>query len=216
MMRALQFGHGSSAVETRTSTADCLPLRRFNSATALQPWKPHCSWWMSAGRRRASIRPRLFSRGNPNSFALLPIQLKRFNSATALQPWKPQSARTASNSSQGASIRPRLFSRGNGDGVSHERHGRLASIRPRLFSRGNAISEGPELGAVQAASIRPRLFSRGNQENAGATGPARPLQFGHGSSAVETATHHGGPAPPPWLQFGHGSSAVETRSANTA
>ena len=37
----LQFGHGSSAVETRAASRLAgVRLERFNSATALQPWKP--------------------------------------------------------------------------------------------------------------------------------------------------------------------------------
>ena len=59
----LQFGHGSSAVETRAFRASPIPRACFNSATALQPWK----LLQSAENRpkyKASIRPRLFSRGN--------------------------------------------------------------------------------------------------------------------------------------------------------
>ena len=136
----LQFGHGSSAVET---WAGALPIgaRRcsFNSATALQPWKPRTAQKCSVPYHVASIRPRLFSRGNPvptklsssvvirfNSATALqpwklpanyrepPDQAHRFNSATALQPWKRQLRSARRDACARASIRPRLFSRGNG------------------------------------------------------------------------------------------------------
>ena len=59
----LQFGHGGEAVET-PSGAPCSRVRsRFNSATAVKPWK-----------RVESPRG---DRAN-----------RRFNSATAVKPWK--------------------------------------------------------------------------------------------------------------------------------
>ena len=60
----LQFGHGTEAVENAASGSDLgRGGGRFNSATALRPWKTQC-----AGEHES----------NP----------KRFNSATALRPWK--------------------------------------------------------------------------------------------------------------------------------
>ena len=62
------------------------------------------------------------------------------------------------------------------------------------------------------ASIRPRLFSRGNARDAPwMRGTGIRLQFGHGSSAVETELRAVDPFRAGRLQFGHGSSAVETR-----
>ena len=190
---ALQFGHGSSAVETsiRGSEGPCSDC--FNSATALQPWKP----------RRTLVLRQL-------------IQY-RFNSATALQPWKPSHGRSRVTGQGPASIRPRLFSRGNLPYVAESVERGNASIRPRLFSRGNSTECLPRIwasalqfghgssavetptitlggAAMREASIRPRLFSRGNAaRQVGRPPAARVLQFGHGSSAVETTLGRSSP-----------------------
>ena len=111
----------------------------------------------------ASIRPRLFSRGNHSIPARLTHKGDRFNSATALQPWK-----------------------------------RCEPQVPRPLAR--------------RASIRPRLFSRGNLNRGLQAGGQGALQFGHGSSAVETLHCRNRAGAPFGLQFGHGSSAVETRT----
>ena len=39
LAETLQFGHGSSAVETKELERELGRVRSFNSATALQPWK---------------------------------------------------------------------------------------------------------------------------------------------------------------------------------
>ena len=84
-----------------------------------------------------------------------------------------------------------------------------ASIRPRLFSRGNrGVQRSVRPGGP--ASIRPRLFSRGNEAGAGREFALGMLQFGHGSSAVETYAKAKAEIMSRPLQFGHGSSAVET------
>ena len=36
----LQFGHGGEAVETEEDGGADSPLLRFNSATAVKPWRP--------------------------------------------------------------------------------------------------------------------------------------------------------------------------------
>ena len=235
----------------------------------------------------ASIRPRLFSRGNHSIPARLTHKGDRFNSATALQPWKRCEPQVPRPLARRASIRPRLFSRGNIDISYRPVFMAFASIRPRLFSRGNnpqngwrdccprcfnsatalqpwKLGDDTDLGmSIGGASIRPRLFSRGNSSAAqwstktprcfnSATalqpwkqgrahlskGVCRMLQFGHGSSAVETgrwfrqSPHRSSasirprlfsrgnaqhlplePAHVRRLQFGHGSSAVETVAA---
>ena len=84
----------------------------FNSATAFQPWKPDglhvrgvMMRWLQFGHGfsavetllavlptlhtiAASIRPRLFSRGNVAAGLVFLSVYHRFNSATAFQPWK--------------------------------------------------------------------------------------------------------------------------------
>ena len=156
----------------------------FNSATALQPWK-HGERMDNRSVDIASIRPRLFSRGNSTIRWTVSVRSStRFNSATALQPWKPGRL-FGRYRRRYASIRPRLFSRGNSVPIPSLPTSCSASIRPRLFSRGNTVSPEPHpaysrrfnsatalqpwkqrvgLGPRRSAraSIRPRLFSRGN------------------------------------------------------
>ena len=134
----------------------------------------------------ASIRPRLFSRGNnaARSACLSLAWLQFGHGSSAVETWRLP--RAAPPRSRAASIRPRLFSRGNqriDDGTLKSLR---ASIRPRLFSRGN-------IRATSTTSTRPPCFN-----SATALQPWKPvivlaigpqqtmLQFGHGSSAVET------------------------------
>ena len=106
---------------------------------------------------RASIRPRLLSRGDDH---------------------RPDDC----DDRRKASIRPRLLSRG--DAARNGMHGEfvVASIRPRLLSRGDSYSW-VGLGHCQCAraSIRPRLLSRGDVPST-VTPPitSLTLQFGHG------------------------------------
>ncbi len=110
--------------------------RRFNGATALQPWKRDDR--RELGRvRLASMEPRPCSRGNPpgatGHVPLAPASMeprpcsrgntssrtrgtrspRRFNGATALQPWKPGHRERAPSLPLQASMEPRPCSRGN-------------------------------------------------------------------------------------------------------
>ena len=213
----LQFGHGSSAVETKSKVRSRLSRFRFNSATALQPWKH--SWaesaapqstWLQFGHGSSAVEtgtPRArtnstFSRFNsatalqPWKPQLRPCSLGRswrFNSATALQPWKPQPI-YCHGAHASASIRPRLFSRGN-EPTREPQSGKDAcfnsatALQPwKLLAQEGATAD------QWAASIRPRLFSRGNWERDRSNAAyVAELQFGHGSSAVETWYSMNGP-----------------------
>ncbi len=162
-------------------------MQSFNSATTFQPWKLETLRAERVAKLAASIRPRLFSRGNfsspdvPANPAMASIRprlfsrgnkndsparrpfLQCFNSATTFQPWKHDGKKRFSCNQALASIRPRLFSRGNDQQEADNAHQLImASIRPRLFSRGNKQKIRFSLPEYHA-SIRPRLFSRGNQ-----------------------------------------------------
>ena len=207
----LQFGHGTSAVETAASAgASGEGWDRFNSATAHRPWK-------RSGRQpiarplQASIRPRHIGRGN-----LMKIDPDRADFALA-------------------SIRPRHIGRGNQrqDGQDAGRrelqfgHGTsavetrfdllfdgwlaLASIRPRHIGRGNtgevAAHQGGRSGFNSATAHRPwkpRVCHRGAHPGTGFNSATahRPWKPCGSRAAVCTPTS---------LQFGHGTSAVETR-----
>src|SRR5690606_11340142 len=116
--RWLQWSHGFSAVETRRrgrrfardaagfngATASQPWKRRqvsrcgcgpggFNGATASQPWK-RLAVERAARDVRASMEPRLLSRGNPRPTKRATPRRDSFNGATASQPWKPPPSRT--------------------------------------------------------------------------------------------------------------------------
>ncbi len=159
---------------------------------------------------RASMEPRLFSRGYKieilehqqelklqwsHGFSAVDTQKNRivnsmkktsFNGATAFQPW----------------IRP--------DRPSHARQHRHASMEPRLFSRGYQLREHIE-GQTRAASMEPRLFSRGYGATGTGFGSFFGLQWSHGFSAVDTPFGIFLRAEIVELQWSHGFSAVDTR-----
>ncbi len=186
----LQFGHGSVAVETSTTSQHCsLRTSRFNSATARSPWR----------------------RGYRNTYLACCGALQFGHGSVAVETHDPSSP---GNGIRCASIRPRLGRRGDRAG----RASRLtcvngASIRPRLGRRGDPRRRTYLIPSSQA-SIRPRLGRRGDRRcsprtwragtgfnSATARSPWRPsrggggwdgsgvLQFGHGSVAVETRMH---------------------------
>ena len=211
----LQFGHGTSAVETPPGATTWVNLNHsFNSATAHRPWKPNppsCRFaWPpklqfghgtsaveTSSRRGPRAAPSVLQFGHGTSavetrigggMAVNPVALG-FNSATAHRPWKP---------SQPA------CPRGHQPGQLQFGHG-TSAVETLRRSAG--------WGGVQSASIRPRHIGRGNIATAAKLHSHERLQFGHGTSAVETP-----PSPvcrhretvPRALQFGHGTSAVET------
>ncbi len=58
--RPLQFGHGCDAVEMGlVATVSPESMGRFNSATAVMPWRFDATTSKAAARKTASIRPRL-------------------------------------------------------------------------------------------------------------------------------------------------------------
>ena len=182
----LQFGHGSSAVETRRVShpnhghAGC-----FNSATALQPWKLPRSALSATRRQELQFGHGSSAVETVRTPAPAPTAAAGFNSATALQPWKPLGARPKQRGlrcfNSATALQPWKRVGDAAPGCPEPR----ASIRPRLFSRGNR-AEAVGVRAERRASIRPRLFSRGNLMGGRGDNLSDMLQFGHGSSAVET------------------------------
>ena len=88
------------------------PEEGFNGATPFQTWKssgPGCGRY---DRRKASMGPRLFRRGNAGPGTRRVRSRRRFNGATPFQTWKycPPGVNGAVPV---ASMGPRLFRRGN-------------------------------------------------------------------------------------------------------
>ena len=159
----LQFGHGTSAVETSTPAKRLVaPRPRFNSATAHRPW-------------------RLV--GTP----LNGPRKSCFNSATAHRPWRPPTKGRSKRV-----LRELQF----GHGTSAVETRRMPSIRdPRRsqlqFGHGTSAVETclppDRYVGLRRASIRPRHIGRGDRRGQLPRWmPATMLQFGHGTSAVET------------------------------
>ncbi len=160
----LQWGRGFSAAEIRsTATSSTVASTRFNGAAAFQPRKwlgrptreparRKLQWGRGfsaaeifsthpepARKSRASMGPRLFSRGNYNGAVPRACQNCSFNGAAAFQPRKFASCGSGASGDR-ASMGPRLFSRGNMRRRWKGRLNRMASMGPRLFSRGNICS----------------------------------------------------------------------------
>ena len=140
--------------------------KSFNSATAIQPWRPP-----PVPSPRPSMRGLQFGHGHSAVETSIAVNVQPIHYL--------------------ASIRPRPFSRGDrerdiGDAIVIH----YASIRPRPFSRGDR-NQLRRPARIDAASIRPRPFSRGDRSEYRRT-KATPggLQFGHGHSAVETTSAH--------------------------
>ena len=64
------------------------PPMSFNSATAAEPWRSPHPFLRPAWNGRASIRPRLRSRGDRNLPPRSENAPECFNSATAAEPWR--------------------------------------------------------------------------------------------------------------------------------
>ena len=87
--RPLQFGHGYDTVEIPLYLRFILPpSSRFNSATAMTPWK--CTWpgrgSTSGFRFNSATAMTPWKCRTPRARAACPP--RRFNSATAMTPWK--------------------------------------------------------------------------------------------------------------------------------
>src|SRR5690625_5036246 len=88
----LQWSHGFSAVETRSGggfSARPESLQWSHGFSAVETVVPGIPL---PKRCRASMEPRLFSRGNPKQSETGRRPDPRFNGATAFQPWKPAMA----------------------------------------------------------------------------------------------------------------------------
>ena len=164
---ALQWGRGSSAAEMTPESLPCGRMRRsFNGAAALQPRK--FNWTMHARPRavRASMGPRLFSRGNMCRSCKTTARRFGFNGAAALQPRKSGDKALACPRLPYASMGPRLFSRGN-----------MVARVPRYsvlwlqWGRGSSAAEMP---VSPASTATPHL-----------------LQWGRGFSAAEIWSRRG-------------------------
>ena len=159
---ALQWGRGFSAAETRTSRmAARISCLCFNGAAAFQPRKHPKLSFRHDLPFRASMGPRLFSRGNRDSMDGVENPRK-------------------------ASMGPRLFSRGNGIGGNVDCQRQGASMGPRLFSRGNTADQRSTSmnlacfnGAAAFQPRKPKLLPDERHD-------LIELQWGRGFSAAET------------------------------
>ncbi len=161
----LQFGHGSVAVETETLK------NRATSVTRLQ-----------FGHGSVAVE----TPGPPPAAGPCPAG---FNSATARSPWR-QLDRLGLVEHDGASIRPRLGRRGDAGPLAVAvQLGLGASIRPRLGRRGDGyaprltVSTSIRFNSATARSPWRLETGRLKVDRQGC-----PLQFGHGSVAVETTS----------------------------
>ena len=207
----LQWGHGDGAVEERRRSGDPDSAhRRFNGATAMEPWKSQTRSPVTHRGELASMGPRRWSRGRARAIAASAPADQSFNGATAMEPWKRWLHRASIVARPEASMGPRRWSRGRGHAI--------AAVRPspRWLQWGHGD------GAVEERRLVAHLASRRNT-----------LQWGHGDGAVEERWPHrcaagqsgfnGATAMEPWkshgslasvavtvrLQWGHGDGAVE-------
>ncbi len=140
--------------------------RSFNGATARKPWKTKGSNQAKFDCLRASMGPRLGSRGRPCSPRSLAPPARSFNGATARKPWKTITSagrvtfRVTLQWGHGSEAveDPRAGSNAGGHGS--------ASMGPRLGSRGRPAVRGRRRRPVRA-SMGPRLGSRGRRDDRG-------------------------------------------------
>ena len=186
---SLQFGHGTSAVETPSasnSSPRTLSLQFGHGTSAVETGHAGCQ---SGNRPQASIRPRHIGRGNwPTSangdWAKRRLQFGHgtsavetgvrewiargngccFNSATAHRPWRQ--CRAMSTPATEGFVRLQF---GHGTSAVETRRYRSqacdfidhASIRPRHIGRGD-VEVAAVAGVPTGASIRPRHIGRGD------------------------------------------------------
>ena len=156
----LQWGRGFSAAERRTRRRGCATTASFNGAAAFQPRRDR-GVRLDRRPRRASMGPRLFSRGEGRAGS---IRRKRI----------------------GASMGPRLFSRGEFKSPKKYVKAPEASMGPRLFSRGEThgdatvseLREALQWGRGFSAAERIELMDDLRRTYA--------LQWGRGFSAAES------------------------------
>ena len=184
----LQFGHGCGAVEMGTGTFAVQAAQSgFNSATAAEPWRFARVCFEADQRLGASIRPRLWSRGDqftgkwsvvmlsasirprlrsrgdiPTWWRPAWIESPGFNSATAAEPWRSQVGGIASGGNEIASIRPRLRSRGDFSTPSSSAASRIGFNSATAAEPWRCRWATFHTLITDAASIRPRLRSRGD------------------------------------------------------
>src|SRR6266705_361564 len=136
---------------------------------------------------RASLGPRVFTRGNETLIAYYGGAVARFNGATRLHAWKRETEAELTRLRNEASMGPRVFTRGNESSPARTVLGSQASMGPRVFTRGNRKHAGDLFhsgsgfnGATRLhawkqerekrheiltlASMGPRVFTRGNTQ----------------------------------------------------
>src|SRR6266705_4365798 len=86
---------------------------------------------------RASLGPRVFTRGNETLIAYYGGAVARFNGATRLHAWKRETEAELTRLRNEASMGPRVFTRGNESSPARTVLGSQASMGPRVFTRGN-------------------------------------------------------------------------------
>ena len=156
--------NGAAAVQPRKArrasvlASNRCPLQWGRGCSAAEGWeKPYIC--LVGGR--ASMGPRLFSRGRPGGAGRRGGRPARFNGAAAVQPRKVGPRALAMIRVGAASMGPRLFSRGRPVVTHYSYH---ASILLQ-WGRGCSAAEGnhclPLPGVLSFASMGPRLFSRG-------------------------------------------------------
>jgi len=205
----LQFGHGGDAVETGDERHTQTVQRRFNSATAVMPWRPR-------EPRRNPARAGSFN----SATAVMPWRrlstvgllhpVVGFNSATAVMPWRP--LQTVRYVCEDVKLQ---FGHG-GDAVETRRLvNQFPCVSKLQFGHGGDAVETDELHE----NIDPLDFGF---NSATAVMPWRPVRARHGG--VPVWRFNSATAVMPWrpvlaslvlngsssLQFGHGGDAVET------
>ena len=160
--------------------------RRFNGATAMEPWKRLRKPYIPRTKSRASMGPRRWSRGR--GYASRGCKLEgsgRFNGATAMEPWK----RTWIE-------------------ATRRRYG-AASMGPRRWSRGRVNTSGSNLVAIMSFNGATAMEPWKSKQGLSRLGTVERLQWGHGDGAVEensrptsapgsTSRFNGATAMEPW------------------
>ncbi len=236
----LQFGHGFGAVETGNLLAYPCAAISFNSATDLGPWKlaGHPPTWIAF---RASIRPRIWGRGNLKGQAGARLRQRKLQFGhgfgaveTFMSSGTFQSTIKLQFGLGFGAVETRggcwvadwmaMLQFGHGFGavetqqvVADKDRRKAASIRPRIWGRGNMPSGAPRDTSDSSFNSATDLGPWKHGDFLTGTLHGLELQFGHGFGAVETSAqflaggHH-----LLELQFGHGFGAVETQRRQAA
>ena len=200
VVEQLQWGRGFSAAETRTVFAfPCRHPTGFNGAAAFQPRKLGAvPIWSCA--RRASMGPRLFSRGNTLEDALVGF----VHNAASMGPRLFSRGNICANNPglivARASMGPRLFSRGNASLLSAHRRRDALLQWGRGFSAAETPPQTPKFGRPTTSFNGAAAFQPRKQESQYTQRPRiESLQWGRGFSAAETWCHK--------MPYGYGEHA---------